>query len=230
MLALIPARGGSKGVPGKNIKKLNGKPLIAYTIEAALNTTEISDVIVSTDCPIIADVAKEYGAWVPELRPIELATDSAKSIDVFFYVIDLMRGTYKKNIDEIIILQATSPFRNSYHISEAISIFQKKEADSVISYSEVDHPIEWCKYIDEEGKFSDVSFEPLKTNRQENKKTYFPNGAIYIFNTNYLLKHKEYYGEKSFGYIMDKHDSIDIDTPLDFEIADFLMKRMMSNV
>ena len=123
MLAIIPAPGGSKGLPGKNIKLLNGKPLIAYSIEAALAIPEITKVYVSTDDHEIAIVAREYGADCDELRPFHLATDTAKSMDVFKYILQkFTKEGY--NFEEIIILQPTSPLRNAEHISEAIKLYK----------------------------------------------------------------------------------------------------------
>src|SRR5690606_22892236 len=153
--AIIPARGGSKGLPGKNVKLLNGKPMIAYTIEAALNSKSISRVIVSTDDIAIAEVAKSYGAEVPFMRPVDLATDDAKSIDVYTYTIKRLEKEEDILIREIIVLQPTSPFRTAQHIDEAIELYLEKKADSVISYCNEHHPIFWHKYIKEDGRFED---------------------------------------------------------------------------
>lgn len=222
MIAIIPARGGSKGLPGKNIKLLNGKPLIAYTIEAAKQSKSITRIIVSTDDQNIADVALEYGAEIPFLRPTHLATDDALAIDVLKYTIERL-DEEQNSIEEFIVLQPTSPLRTALNIDEAICMFKEKKADSVISYCKEHHPIRWHKYITEEGKFENI-FEETLQNRQLEKPTYFPNGAIYIYKTK-IINAGKYYTENSFAYIMERENSIDIDDIQDFEYAEFLLKK-----
>ena len=223
MIAIIPARGGSKGLPGKNIKPLNGKPLIAYTIEEALKTKNITRVIVSTDDSEIAEVAKKYGAEIPFMRPKSLADDTAKSIDVYNYTIKRLEEEENSEINEVIILQPTSPLRTSQHIDEAIELYFTKKADSVVSYCQEEHPVFWHKYINEEGKFEDIFEEDYLKNRQEIRPTYFPNGAIYILKKEMLSK-GTYYSDKSYAYIMDSQFSVDIDTETEFNFVQFLMQ------
>ena len=223
MIAIIPARGGSKGLPGKNIKPLNGKPLIAYTIEEALKTKNITRVIVSTDDSEIAEVAKKYGAEIPFMRPKSLADDTAKSIDVYNYTIKRLEEEENSEINEVIILQPTSPLRTSQHIDEAIELYFTKKADSVVSYCQEEHPVFWHKYINEEGKFEDIFEEDYLKNRQELKPTYYPNGAIYILRKELLLS-GNYYTNNSYVYIMDTDCSVDIDTHEDFQYCEFLLK------
>ncbi|WP_374445523.1 cytidylyltransferase domain-containing protein [Epilithonimonas sp.] len=224
MIAIIPARGGSKGLPGKNIKLLNGKPLIAYTIEAALSSEKISRVIVSTDDRDIADVALQYGAEIPFMRPTFLASDNAKSIDVYNYTIERIESEEKIKIDEIVVLQPTSPLRLSIHINEAIEIYLKKNADSVISYCKEDHPIFWHKFINDEGKFEEIFHEDYQRNRQEIRPTYFPNGSLYILKKNILLE-GIFYTKNSYVYLMDRKYSVDIDTEEDFLFCEYLLNR-----
>ncbi len=224
MLAIIPARGGSKGLPGKNIKSLNGKPLIAYTIEAALKSNLISRIIVSTDDEEIASVSKDFGAEVPFLRPKELASDTAKSLDVFLYTLRLLEHDEGAKIDNVAILQPTSPLRTSVHLDESILLFHEKAADSVISYCEEHHPIFWHKFIDSGGKFLEIFDGDFLKNRQEVPRTYFPNGAIYVFKSQLLFDGK-YYNNNSFAYLMDRTSSLDIDCIEDFEYAEFLMQK-----
>ena len=140
MIAPIPARGGSKGLPGKNTMLLVGKPLIAYAIESALNSKYISEVYVSTDSKEIAEIAKKYGAKVPFLRPMYLATDEALAVDTYIFMLDKWQES-GKNVDSLIILQPTSPLRTSANIDEAIELFHSKNGSSVISYTEESHPI-----------------------------------------------------------------------------------------
>lgn len=222
MLAIIPARGGSKGLPGKNIKLLNNKPLIAYTIEAALKSNNISRVIVSTDDEKIAKIALDFGAEIPFMRPDNLATDDAKSIDVYQYTIEHLEKKYNMKINEFIVLQPTSPLRNEKHIDEAIALFIEKKADSVISYTEENHPIFWHKFVNEQGKFEDIFQGDYLKNRQEIKPTYYPNGAIYVFKKD-LIFQNAYYTNKSYAYLMEKINSVDIDTKDDFKYIEFLI-------
>ena len=223
MIAIIPARGGSKGLPGKNIRNLNGKPLIAYTIEEALKSKYITRVILSTDDVEIAKVAKQYGAEVPFMRPSHLATDAAKAIDAYKYTYERLEKEENIEISEFVILQPTSPFRTANHIDQAIDLYNDKKADSVISYCPEHHPIIWHKYITEAGKIESI-FEGSTRNRQEEKPTYFPNGAIYIFKRK-IIEQELYYTDNSFAYIMNRKDSVDIDTIDDFEYAEFLFAR-----
>ena len=222
MIALIPARGGSKGLPGKNTMLLVGKPLIAYAIESALNSKYISEVYVSTDSKEIAEIAKKYGAKVPFLRPMYLATDEALAVDTYIFMLDKWQES-GKNVDSLIILQPTSPLRTSANIDEAIELFHSKNASSVISYTEESHPISWHKYVNEDLTFSPI-FEEEIVNRQQKRKTYYPNGAIFIFKEG-LIREKKYYNENSFAYLMSRQNSIDIDTLDDFEYAKFLLTK-----
>lgn len=224
MLAIIPARSGSKGVPKKNIKELAGAPLISYTIKAAKKSEFITRIIVSTDSEEIADVATKYGAEVPFLRPAELATDDAKAIDVYLYTIERLNLENDEQINEFLVLLPTSPLRNYMDIDQAIKIFKKKNADSVISVTETEYPPQWIKRISEKGILEDYFQGMNNLNRQEYEKTYIPNGAIYIFKYNVLKKEYNYYTDKTYPYIMPNIRSIDIDTPLDFMIAEYLIK------
>ena len=161
MLALIPARGGSKGLPGKNIRPLNGKPLIAYAIEAALGAKEIDRVIVSTDSDEIAAVSKEYGAEVPFMRPSDLARDDSLAIDNYIYTIDRLCRESGSPIENLAVLLPTAPLRNSMDIDGAIKLFREKSADSVVSYYPASHPVQWYRYIDENGVVQGVARVPL---------------------------------------------------------------------
>lgn len=222
MLAIIPARGGSKGLPRKNVKLLNGKPLIAYTIEAALLAKGVTRVIVSTDDEEIAKIAVQFGAEVPFMRPEYLASDNSRSIDVYINILEEIQKRENKFYEEFIVLQPTSPLRNSKDIDEAISIFKNQNADSVVSYCLEHHPLNWHKYITDEGKFIDIFDNTLK-NRQDEKPTYFPNGAVYIFKSNLIFK-GVYYTENSYAFIMERNRSIDIDTIDDFELVEWILK------
>lgn len=221
MLAIIPARGGSKGLPGKNIKELNGKPLIAYTIEAALASKYVTRVIISTDDDEIANIAVQYGAECPFMRPASLATDSARVIDVFKYTLDRIEQEDGHVINDFVVLQPTSPLRTVDDIDNAIELFKEKNADSVISYCAEHHPVTWHKYINDDGKFVNI-FEAGINNRQEERTSYYPNGAIYVFKQS-IIYNEQYYTDNSYAYLMDRKRSVDIDTVEDFEYVIFLM-------
>lgn len=223
MIALIPARGGSKGLPGKNIRPLNGKPLIAYAIEAALKAKHIDRVIISTDDEEIARVAVEYGAELPFMRPAELASDTAMAVDNYIYTIDRLEKEGRKPIEAFVVLQPTSPLRIAEDIDGAVELFLKKEADSVISYTKEAHPVVWHKFLDTEGRFVDI-FDANIKNRQENRVSYYPNGAVYVFRTS-MIRERQYYTDRSYAYIMPRTRSVDIDFIEDFEYAEFLLSR-----
>lgn len=223
MIAIIPARGGSKGLPGKNIKLLNGKPLIAYTIEAALKSKNITRVIVSTDDLEIAEVARKYGAEIPFMRPAELSKDNTSSKDTVIYTLNRLDEEFSLKMEEFVILQPTSPLRTDIHIDEAFYLFKAKCAHSVISYCEQHHPVSWHKYLDDEGRILDI-FHKVGHQRQTEEISYFPNGAIYIYDYEMYLKNAIDIN-KTYAYIMNKEDSIDIDDKLDFEYCNFLMSK-----
>lgn len=223
MIAIIPARGGSKGLPGKNIRPLAGKPLIAYAIIEALKSKYITRVIVSTDDQEIADVAREYGAEIPFLRPDFLASDMALAIDNYVYTIDRLSKESGVDIKEFVVLQPTSPLRIVDDIDGAIEMYYNKKADSVISYTKESHPVTWHRYIDEDGHFENI-FPEKVLNRQSLRVSYYPNGAVYVFSTK-LIKAGSYTSDNSFCYVMPRNRSVDIDYIEDFEYAEFLLKR-----
>lgn len=228
MIAIIPARGGSKGLPGKNIKNLNGKPLIAYTIEAAINSEYISDVIVTTDDIKIAEIAKKYGAKVPFIRPDNLAEDNSSAIDVYIHAIEFLMNENKCGIDNFIVLLPTAPLRNENHINEAVEMFYSENAFSLISVYEAEIPPSWYYKLDDNNRLNNAEFDKLNalSNRQENCKYYIPNGAIYILNYKGLKDNRTYYSVNTIPYIMGRENSVDIDTPIDFEFAEFLLNRV----
>lgn len=223
MIAIIPARGGSKGLPGKNIKALGNKPLITHTIEAALRAQKVTRIIVSTDDQEIADIALEYGAEVPFLRPKELAADDSLAVDNYIYTLDRLEKEGNIEIKSFIVLQPTSPLRGSDDIDNAIEVFNTKEADSVISYCKELHPMSWHKKVSNEGLILPI-FDDRIGNRQDEEPTYFPNGSIFIFRSD-LIKNRSYYSERSFAYIMDRESSVDIDTIEDFDYAEYLLNK-----
>lgn len=220
-VVIIPARGGSKGIPNKNLKELLGKPLIAYSIECAINSKYVDKVIVSTDSSEIAEVSKKYGAEVPFLRPSELATDSSPVIDTFIYTIERLEKEEGITIDQFIVLQPTSPLRTTRDLDEAIELFVNKKADSVVSYTSEEHPIYWHKYLKEDGRLEDFMPSSI-SRRQDYRKTYYPNGAIYVFKKALILQ-RNYYSENTYAYIMPRNRSVDIDYQEDFDYIEYLL-------
>lgn len=221
MIVVIPARGGSKGLPGKNIIDFCGVPLIAHAINAARQASEVSRIIVTTDCEDIAAVAREYGAEVPFMRPAGLASDTAVAIDVYLHVFDWLQETEHSSASELCVLLPTCPLRNSDDIDSAIKLFREQEAESVVSYTQESHPVSWHKYINEDGSFEGI-FPGTLRNRQEERTSYYPNGAIFIFSKS-LLESGKYYSDKSYAYLMPRNRSVDIDTLDDLKYAEFLV-------
>jgi N-acylneuraminate cytidylyltransferase/CMP-N,N'-diacetyllegionaminic acid synthase len=228
MIALIPARGGSKGLPGKNIRPLHGQPLINYSIQAALNSEFVSRVIVSTDSEEIAAIARIAGAEVPFLRPQELATDSSVAIDTYIYCCERLGDLYHQPINELVVLLPTSPLRTAEDIDKAIRLFKSNSADSVISVTEMSQPISWAKKIDSDGilrEYFTGQYDNKLANRQECQIAYVPNGSIYVLKYSLLKDKRNYYSDKTFPYVMPRERSIDIDDMLDFDMAEFFMQR-----
>lgn len=230
MLALIPARSGSKGLPGKNIKMLLGKPLLVYAIEAAQQAKSIDRIVVSTDDEQIAEVARQYDAEVPFLRPAELATDNASAIDVYLYTIDQLSKLERRSIEEFVVLQPTSPLRQAADIDRAIEIFYARQADMVVSFYQTSHPPVWAKRI-ENDKISDYfTFDPGISNRQKLPSAFMPNGAVYVINVTVLREKRTYYTDRTIPYVMPEERSVDIDTEADFKYAEFLIRQRYAEV
>ena len=226
VLAIIPARGGSKSLPGKNIKELYGKPLIAWSIEVAIACSSIDRVITSTEDKKISEVAKKYGAEVPFIRPHELASDTASSIDVVFYTIDWLKKHQDYQAGYILLLQPTSPLRTSRDIKCAIQTLKDKKARSVVSVCEAKHPI-WSNILPEDNNMKNfIPPQMLNKRRQDLPKFYRLNGAIYLAELDYLRKCNGFLGKDTFAYEMPKERSIDIDTEIDFKLACLLMEDM----
>ncbi|GAA0773243.1 acylneuraminate cytidylyltransferase family protein [Clostridium subterminale] len=224
ILAIIPARGGSKGVPRKNVRELNGKPLIGYTIEAAKKSNRVSRVVVTTEDIEIATVSREYKAEVPYLRPDELSQDNSPTMECVLHMLNYLEKTEGYVSDYVLLLQCTSPLRNHSHIDEAIDKLLNSDYDSIVSVCEAEVNPYWAnifegdklKYFIEEGR--------KITRRQELPNVYRMNGAIYLIKTEVLKKQKTFEPEEVMGYIMDSYSSVDIDTEMDFKIAEAIIK------
>ena len=225
ILGIIPARGGSKGLPGKNIKEFCGKPLIAHTIDCARKSKELKEFIVSTDSIEIAEVAQDYGAEVPFLRPPELATDYARAIDNYIYTFKRLENEFGRTYRAACVLQPTSPLRTPEDIDKALEIFTLHDADSVVSVSPLIHPPSWAKKIEGDGKIKNYfPNDGKQMNRQDEIEGYAPNGAIFILKRKLLEETLSYYSEKSFAYLMPKERSLDIDDLFDFKFAELIWK------
>jgi CMP-N-acetylneuraminic acid synthetase len=220
IVAIIPARRGSKGIPRKNIKELCGKPLIAHIIETALEVREIGRVIVSTEDEKIAGIAKRYGAEVPFVRPKELARDETPTLPVLQHAVKYLEEKENYKHDIVVLLYATSPLLRAERISEAINMLKEGGFDSVLSVVE-DRGHYW---IEKDGKYERLYPEVLK-NRQYIKPLFKENGAVYICKRDMLMEENTMVGGKIGFLKMEKEESIDIDEPFDFEFAEFLMKR-----
>lgn len=223
-LAIIPARGGSKRLPRKNILNLNSKPLIAWSIEAGLNSKYIDKVIVTSDDTEILDISKQFGA-VTIKRPVELASDVATTFDTLKHTID----NFEK-YDYIVLLQPTSPLRDEKHIDEAIELLLSKKADAIVSVCEMDHSPLWSNKLGD--SLSMVGFikdEVLNKRSQDLEIYYRLNGAIYICDTKKLLETKTLLLKSNiYAYEMDRRNSVDIDSDLDFLLSEILIKKVLN--
>lgn len=222
-IAIIPARSGSKGLKDKNIKELNGKPMMAYTIEAALESEIFDCVHVSTDSREYAEIAKKYGADVPFLREKELAGDRTSTWDALRFVIRKYKELLQE-FDLVTLLQPTSPLRDAEDIRKAFALFQEKDADAVISICELEHSIQICNTLGEDSSMYQFLDSNRVGARQAGETFYRINGAIYIQKTRMLMNKENLYNEKSYAYIMDKVHSIDIDDAFDFQVAEMAMR------
>ena len=226
IFALIPARAGSKRLQNKNLRELNGKPLIAWTIEAALESAIADYLLVSTDSSDIAAVALDAGAQVPFSRPDDISGDNASTFDVIQHAIGWLQKS-GESFDYLLLLQPTSPLRSEFHIREAAKLLVSKQADAVIGVTPLDHPVEWTNTLDENLSMDGfLSAQNIGKRSQDFPVRYRINGAIYLLNIERMLQEKRVIPEKNaFAYIMDAQSSVDIDTQLDLDYADFLMRR-----
>ena len=223
-IAIIPARSGSKGLKDKNIIDLCGKPLIAYSIEAALETSLFDHVIVSTDSEHYAEIAQHYGAEVM-MRGEALSNDKATT---FMVLEDILKNRLQESIDYFVLLQPTSPLRTSKHITEAIEKFESKIEyfDFLVSMKEAEHAKVLVNPIDDDEslKYFDTDFSHY---RRQGYKDYSPNGAIFIAKPDSYLEQKHFFGAKALSYIMSAEDSVDIDGALDLVVANAIMKKSL---
>ena len=219
-IALIPARGGSKGIPGKNIKLFNSKPLIYWSIQTALNSNYIDRVIVSTDDEEIAEVAKSYSAEVPFLRPKKFATDESPGIDPVIHALENI-----PNVDNVLLLQPTSPFRENKHVEEIFQLSSEFNSDSVVSISLSKKHIDLFFYLNDNKKITGYNDKIKSLPRQQYQNLYTLNGSLYLSTKDSIFSNKSFITPKTIGYVMADKYSFDIDNQLDWELAEFTMKK-----
>lgn len=224
ILLIIPARGGSKGIPHKNIKPLAGKPLIYYTIDVARQIVSDEDICVSTDDVEIIKSVEEYGLKVPFVRPTELATDTAGTYEVLLHALDFYEKQ-GRHYDVVLLLQTTSPLRRAVHVKEAMKLFHES-IDMVVSVKECAANPYYCVFEENEEGWLHVSKGDGKiTRRQDAPKVYEYNGAIYIINTESLKQMPLYAFPHRLKYVMDAESSLDLDTMFDWQMAEMIVKR-----
>ncbi len=222
-IAVIPARGGSKGVPMKNLRKINGIPLVGYAVKSALDSDCFDRVLVSTDNKEIADVANAYGAETPFLRPRDLSGDLASSDAVVAHALKFFQEEGVV-FDEVCKLQPTSPLRTGRHIKEAFDLYYEKQADFVVSFCECEHSPLWSGRLGENASI-DCFMSSIDKGacRQTLPKFFRLNGAIYLGKVDKFLDNGSFLGPNGYAYIMSQDDSVDIDSELDFELAELLL-------
>lgn len=217
--ALISARGGSKGIPRKNIKLIAGKPLIAWSIEAALRSRLLDAVVVSTEDEEIAEVARQWGAWVPFLRPSELAQDDTPGVDPVLHALEQLL-----DFDSVLLLQPTSPMRATEDIDACIGLAHDMQASSVVSVSEPEMHPHWMYRLSADHRLQPIIDKPAILRRQELPPVYAINGALYYARADWLRRHHTFITTETLAFIMPAERSLDLDTMLDWKIAELLLK------
>lgn len=220
-IAIIPARSGSKGLPDKNIVDLCGRPLMYYTIKAALDSGCFEEVMVSTDSERYAEIAKGCGAKVPFLRSEEMSGDTAGSWDAVREVLSMYRNI-GKTYDYVALLQPTSPLRDAEDIRGVFDRLHETGANNAVAITEVDHPVQWCFRLPKTGWMDEMAASPYRhMRRQELEKYYRENGAVYVVDADKIMDAQyNFYADKCIGYIMPREKSVDIDTKIDLVIVE----------
>ncbi len=221
-LGLIPARGGSKGIPRKNIKPIAGKPLIVWTIEAALRSSLHDAVVVSTDDPEIAEVARRAGAQVPFMRPSALAQDQTPGLDPVLHALAQL-----PQYDSVLLLQPTSPLRTTEDIDAGLCLVAQRQTTSMVSVCEPDSHPYWTYLLSEDQSLERLINVVPVARRQDLPPAFAINGAMYFADANWLRRSLSFVDTETLAYVMPKERSIDLDTPLDWKFAELLLKESM---
>jgi CMP-N,N'-diacetyllegionaminic acid synthase len=223
-VAIVPARGGSKGLPQKNILPLLGRPLIAHTIEAARAARSVERVLVSTESREIAEIARQCGAEVPFLRPLELARDETPTLLVLQHVLVQLKATEGHAPEIIVLLQPTSPLRRAEDIDKAVGLLEQTGADSVVSLCAAEHHPYCMNRLEGDRVRPFLENVPEYTRRQDLPPVYRLNGAVYVTRRRVLMEDNRVLGEDTRGLVMDAESSVDIDTLLDFKVAALILR------
>ncbi len=218
VLAAIPARGGSKGVPGKNIKPLAGKPLIAWTIAAAREVSYLDKIIVSSEDQTILEISRSYGAQTPFVRPEELARDDTPGIAPVLHALDALPEKY----DYVVLLQPTSPLRTADDIRAALELCLDRAAPACVSVTEPKHKPWWMFSLNQQSGLEPM-YGDMPARRQDMPAVYALNGAVYVAETGWLRQKQTFVSPDTVAYVMPAERSLDIDTELDFRLAEALL-------
>lgn len=222
ILGIIPARGGSKGVPRKNLKQLAGKPLLAWTFEAARNSAYLDRIILSSEDDEIINAAKVMGLEVPFVRPVHLAHDNTPGIDPVLHALDYFKA---ENYSFVVLLQPTSPLRKAEDIDGAIRLCLETNAPACVSVTQAAHPPWWTFRLDGQKRLLPcMDAEQMPKRRQDAPAAYALNGAVYVARCDYLQTAKSFIGPETIGYVMPEERALDIDRELDFVIAEAVIK------
>ena len=230
ILGLIPARGGSKGIPQKNIALLAGKPLLAYTCEAALKSTRLTRILLNTDDPEIAEVDRACGVEVPFLRPSELAQDDTLILPVIQHTLDWLATHDSFVPDAVVLLQPTSPLRKTEHIDSAVDVFFENNADTVVSVMEVPHqfnPVSLMQFDDAQ-QLRPYLDGPMILRRQDKPRVYARNGPAVLVVRRRVIEQGQLYGDCVYSYLMDRIASLDIDDQSDLALAEIFIRQGQS--
>jgi len=230
VLYLVLARGGSKGVPNKNLALVGRRPLLAWSLLAAKGVRHHGRVLVSTDSQEVVSVAREFGAETPFMRPLHLASDTASSLDAAVHCIDWLKEHERYEPDFLVLLQPTSPLRTSLDIDLAIELALEKNAKAVVSVAAAGcHPY-WMRTLNDQGKLENLaSTAPATGRRQDLPVMYGFNGAVYVIKPQVLMDERTWYPEPTYAYVMPPNRSLDVDTPWDLHVADLILHDQQHN-
>jgi CMP-N,N'-diacetyllegionaminic acid synthase len=227
LLAIIPARKGSRGTPDKNIAVVGGKPLVRWTVECALASPSIERVLVTTDSKEIASIAVEAGADVPFMRPPELGRDDTPGIEPILHAVKWIRDNEGLTPRYVVVLQPTSPLRAPEDIEAALALAVRRDGDAVVSVVTAERHPYWMKTLEPDGRMSNfMSGKEIPFRRQDLPDVYALNGAIYLARTEFLLRKGGWYSADTYGYVMPVDRSLDVDTPWDLNLADLVLSRI----